>query len=263
MMQIRERPAAHIEEVIEQLDTIIQLTRSMPSRVGFFPALYNKVTIRVAEGIQRGEFEDNARMELLDVVFANRYIDAWERYYCHESRDNITNVWMDSFNMAGSTRLIIIQHLLLGMNAHINLDLGAAAATVAPGVDLLSLENDFMAINRLLADLVDVVQDELALLSPWMRRLDRLGGRMDEAIFNFSMRKARDSAWTFARYLAALPAPEREQAIARRDHEFTRFARLIIYPGRLVDMGRFLIRLRESTDLPHCIDTLSYRPEHS
>lgn len=259
MMQIRERPAEHIDEVIEQLDTIIQLTRSMPSRVGFFPALYNKVTLRVAEGIQRGEFEDNPRMEQLDVVFANRYIDAWERYYCHQQRDQITHVWMDSFNMGDSSRLIIMQHLLLGMNAHINLDLGVAAATIAPGVDLLGLENDFMMINRLLADLVDVVQDEIAALSPWMRWLDRLGGRMDEAIFNFSMRKARESAWTFARYLAALPPDEREKAILQRDHEFARFARLIIYPGRMVDAGRFLIRVRESTDVPHCIDTLSYR----
>lgn len=262
-MQIRERPAEHIEEVIDQLDTIIQLTRSMPSRVGFFPSLYNKVTIRVAEGIQRGEFDDNARMERLDVIFANRYIDAWERYYCHAQRDNITHVWMDSFNMGDSSRLIILQHLLLGMNAHINLDLGAAAATVAPGVDLLDLEGDFIAINRVLAELVDVVQDELAALSPWMRWLDKLGGRMDEAIFNFSMRKARESAWTFARYLAALPEEEREKAIQKRDHEFARFARLIIYPGRMVDMGRFIIRLRENTDLPHCIDTLSYRPERS
>jgi len=54
------------------------------------------------------------------------------------------------------------QHLLLGMNAHINLDLGVAAARVCPADQLPNLKNDFDRINLILSDLIGAVQEELA-----------------------------------------------------------------------------------------------------
>src|SRR3712207_8653052 len=56
---------------------------------------------------------------------------------------------------------LVVQHLILGMNAHINLDLGVAAATVAPTPEeLQSLKPDFMTINALLGRLFAVVELE-------------------------------------------------------------------------------------------------------
>jgi hypothetical protein len=65
--------ATTIDEVINQLEKIIKESIDTRSRIGFFAALYHKVTVRVKEGILKNEFEDGARMEQLDVVFANRY----------------------------------------------------------------------------------------------------------------------------------------------------------------------------------------------
>lgn len=56
-------------------------------------------------------------------------------------------------------RPLILQHLLLGINAHINLDLGIAAAQTSPGDDLPDLRNDFVEINRVLVRQVDGIRE--------------------------------------------------------------------------------------------------------
>ncbi|HTI94128.1 MAG TPA: DUF5995 family protein, partial [Puia sp.] len=66
--------ATTIDEVLSQLSGIIAESRQAGDRCGFFAALYYKVTAKVKEGIEKGQFEDGARMEKLDVLFANRYL---------------------------------------------------------------------------------------------------------------------------------------------------------------------------------------------
>lgn len=50
------------------------------SRLGYFAALYNRVTMAVRDGIHAGAFDDTERMARLDVVFANRSIAAYEQF---------------------------------------------------------------------------------------------------------------------------------------------------------------------------------------
>lgn len=45
-------------------------------RAGYFAVLYRKVTAKVKEGIAAGFFDDPGPMERLDVLFADRYLDA-------------------------------------------------------------------------------------------------------------------------------------------------------------------------------------------
>ena len=61
-------PARTIEEVLEHLDGTIDLAHRQKSRLGYFAALYRNVTIKVKEGILADSFEDEARMERLDVA---------------------------------------------------------------------------------------------------------------------------------------------------------------------------------------------------
>ena len=53
---------------------------------------------------------------------------------------------------------MILQHVLVGMNAHINYDLPLAVIAAANGDKIADLEQDFNAINDILADLLDPVQ---------------------------------------------------------------------------------------------------------
>jgi len=217
-------PVQSIADVIASLSEIIDDSVRRNSRLGFFPAMYRKVTARVDEGIRRGDFEDNRRMERLDVVFANRYIEAFQRY---RSGRQPTRSWAFTFEMAESPHPIVIQHLLLGMNAHINLDLGIAAAEVSRGQDLESLKNDFFEINAVLAGLLNEVQGDVNESSPLFNVLDRLGGQIDEALGNFSIRHARRAAWDKAQVLHNLPPDAWEQRIDQYDQEVARFARIL------------------------------------
>jgi hypothetical protein len=47
--------AKTIDEVIEALDAIIETAKKDNSAIGYFPALYRKVTKRVKEGIEKDE----------------------------------------------------------------------------------------------------------------------------------------------------------------------------------------------------------------
>jgi hypothetical protein len=248
-------PAQNIDEVITQLSEIIDRSRRESSRLGYFAALYREVTISVKQGVLNGRFEDGARLELLDVNFANRYLVAYE---LHRKGEVPTASWQVSFEAAAHWRPLILQHLLLGINAHINLDLGIAAVETSPGDKLASLKRDFDIINKLLADFVQPVQDKVGKVSPWIGFLDRIDSSADDAIINFSLDRARASAWNFAVRLNLLGGNERIEAVKQRDQEIAALGRLVYKPpGVFLNLGLLAIRLRESSDVARVIDMLS------
>jgi len=247
------RQATTIDEVIEQLDGLIAGARRESSRSGYFPALYRKVTVSVKEGIAAGRFEDGERMERLDVIFANRYLAAVAALQRGEPP---SRCWQLSFEASRRWWPIVLQHLLLGMNAHINLDLGVAAARTAPGAQLAGLENDFKAINVVLADLTDGVKQELSTVWPRLRRLDRLAGSADDRIINFSISEARDRAWSLAQRLAPLAPDEQVAEIAATDRKVALLGKLIWKPGPVARMTTGFIRLGGRGTVPEIIDRL-------
>ena len=70
----------NIDDVIIILENIIQESKINNNPLGYFAALYKKVTIKVKDGIADNYFDDGPRMEKLDVIFASRYIDAYYEY---------------------------------------------------------------------------------------------------------------------------------------------------------------------------------------
>ena len=83
-----------IEDVLVRMDQIVEECKQEQSRIGYFAILYRQVTRRVRDGILAGEFEDNPRMEILDVIFAKRFIDAYELW---KSGKNPTESWRLAF----------------------------------------------------------------------------------------------------------------------------------------------------------------------
>lgn len=207
----------------------------------------------MAEGIATGFFDDGDRMGRLDVAFAARYLSALELY---EHDGQATRSWEIAFAATAASRPIILQHLLLGINAHINLDLGIAAAESAPGTALPSLRRDFDRINEILALLVSGIKRDLGEASPWIGLLERVGGRRDDEIVRFSIEVARTEAWRFATELAPLARDDWGGPIGARDAAVARLARVILNPGWLT-AGLLTIRSRESSDVRRNIDVLN------
>ena len=249
-----------IDRVLVELDDIIEWSRSTSSCLGYFPALYRKVTAKVKDGIEQGLFEDGPRMERLDVVFANRYLSAIRGYRRNEP---VSDAWLKAFSAADAWSPIVLQHLLLGINAHINLDLGIAAAhtavSAAPAAGsagLAGFRNDFNRINEILASLVGSVENELTEIWPTLRVFSRFLGNTQTVAINFSMKKARDHAWSVAEELATLDIGRQDAAIARIDRGVATLADAIRNPGVLLGTVTRIVRLGERGAVPAKIDIL-------
>ncbi len=237
---------ATIGQVVERLREIVDAAREEQSPLGYFPALYRQVTVRVAEGIEHGEFDDGKWLERLDVVFANRYLEAYDRFRAGGAP---AGSWACAFRVAGEWWPIVLQHLLLGINAHINLDLGIATAqTVESPAELGRRRADFDRINHLLASLVGGVKQSLATIWTTLRLFSgRLGG-VDDAIINFSLGEARAGAWRSAQRFAALERERWPAEIARRDQRVVRVAGLVRHPGVVGTAVNHVVRLGERGD---------------
>lgn len=242
-----------IDGVLEALDDAVADARLQSNRLGYFPAVYRTVTERVKEGIAEGFFDDGARMERLDVIFANRYLDA---LWSFQRGERCTGAWRVACEAAGQWRPTILQHLLVGINAHINLDLGIAAATTAPGDELAGLRRDFDRINEILGSLLRQVLDDISEVSPWIRLLDTVGGRADDEIARFSIEVARIEAWRFAVDLAPIDADAWAAPTRAKDKRVASLARRLITPG-LLTMPMLMIRGRETEPVDRVIDVLS------
>ncbi len=240
-------PARNIDQVLERLDYIIETSLNDQDPHGAFAALYRRVTAAVKDGIAVGQFDDGPRMERLDVVFANRYLDAWE---ARKTGKPVTEAWASVFETAGQGRKLLLQHLLLGMNAHINLDLGVAAATVCPGAAITGLHDDFNRINDLLAQMVDTVQDNLRSVSPLLGIVDWLGKDKDERFAGFSLKTTRTLAWIAATSLAALESEtERNAKIDNLDQKVASIGKGIATPPGFFGWVIKLILFFENKDV--------------
>lgn len=242
-----------IDQVITTLDQIIQESIDNENCAGYFAALYRKVTIKVKEGIEQDFFDDGPRMEHLDVVFASRYIHAYEAY---KNGEVLTHSWQVAFDLTTHYWPIVLQHLLIGMNAHINLDLGIAASEISENKNINDLQGDFNKINKILSSLVHEVDQDLAEIWPTFRIIVKALGKVDDYLVDFSMKLARDGAWKFAKELSETPEPLKPETITARDQKVSKKASLVTNPGFLISAIFKMIRIGERGSVAKKIEDL-------
>lgn len=235
--------ATTINEVIVQLEQIVEESARRQNFICAFGYVYLRTTEEIKKAIVSGKFENPVLLERLDVVFANLFITAYKSFCSgHEP----FKAWKYAFDRC-EKKLVIIQHILLGMNAHINLDLAVAAAKVAPGPKIIALKNDFMTVNQILGNLTDPMQRGLQKASPLMGLLDIFGFKKDEKVINFSIRKARDFAWLNAMELALLDAQAQSTRIVEIDRRVVEISTLIADPpGQWINFLLWIISGFES-----------------
>jgi Family of unknown function (DUF5995) len=249
-------PINTIDDVIAALDAIIQHAWDDRSRLGYFAALYRRVTRAVRDGIAKGQFSDGPLMEKLDVVFASRYLDALAAY---QSGGKPSRCWKVAFDACTDDSRLILQHLLAGMNAHINLDLGVASAQVSPGDQLPHLQADFDQINVVLAAQVGAVEDEMATVSPLVKGVSYVGRDAESSVINFNIDFARKTAWFTAERLANEPAALHDITIDGLDLAVSLEGRALLYPpGKAAAVAA--LRAIEVQDVRAVIDILSKDP---
>jgi hypothetical protein len=243
-----------IDGIIQRLEVIVAQSRQAGDPLGIFASLYLDVTKSVRDGIHKNGFQDGLRLERLDVIFANRYLEAYDAY-----RQGLpcTKSWQTAFDAAKNFNLLVLQYLLMGMNAHINLDLGIAAAATVPADQLPQLEADFKGINRVLAEKIDAVQDKLSDVSPLLFLVDWFGKTGDEYFAEFSLIAARKNAWIIANRLSNMREEDKSLEINRLDNTVALLNKVISKPGFFLNGIIRLVKRFELKDVGKVIDLLN------
>ena len=245
-----------IDAVIIELDRVVDAARRRRDRLGWFAAMYAQTTRTVRARVAAGLFDDADRMNRFVASFAGRYLAPLE---AHLAGRPVPRSWRVAFDAAGRRRdTIALQHLLLGINAHVNLDLAVVAADICPGGDIERLHDDFMRVNAILGALLPRVRAAIGRFSPLLDVIDRVGGGDDDEVLGFSLRVARDEAWTQATVLAGVDdAADRERLVDSLDRRVAVLGKLVASPGGLLQRAVDLVAFTESDDVVAILDALT------
>ena len=232
----------------------MQDARRRGDRLGWFAAVYRQTTATVRDQVAAGRFDDAVRMGGFVERFAARYLGPLA---AAQAGRPVPRCWRTAFDAAPSADQVILQHLLLGINAHVNLDLAVAAAEICPGEHIGSLHDDFMRVNDVLGALLPRVRACIGRFSPLLDIIDRVGGADDDEVLNFSIRVARDEAWDQAVILAGVDDPARRaRLIDSLDRRVAVLSRVVAHPGGLLQLAVDLVAATESDDVVAIMDAL-------
>lgn len=224
------------------LQALVEVALSAHDAQGYFPAMYARVTRRVLDDAAAGRFADPERMQRFVAGFADRYLRA------HADPAAAPRCWRAHFDTAGDTSLLVVQHLLLGINAHVNHDLAPTVADlVDAGATLAAVRPDFDAVNDVLAEVYRDLVHDLDRVTRWTAWADAYGGGR---LFKFSLTRARSQAWQAAVRLSALDADARRSDLAAIDELVAVVAYLVTRPVAPVRLLARVLRRLENQDAP-------------
>jgi hypothetical protein len=193
-----ETPLQTVEDVVYALGCFEKWCVENSDLRGVFATAYLQITIAISSEIKGGSFNDNRWSSSYLISFANLYREAVLNYE-NSKWDQVPKSWKIVFDLAKNQEGFIIQHLMLGINAHINHDLALALNNVSIDPRREKKYQDHNHINQILEGATDnlkrTVSDKYA---PILKRLDRGLGTLDDDITAFSISKAREHAWAMA-----------------------------------------------------------------
>jgi len=243
-----------IEEVIQKLDGIIAWSTTNNSPLGYFACTYRSMTVAVLNGVKQNKFEDGERMIALDLAFANRYFEALDNF---QNNRKCTNAWFTAFEASKNKNLLIMQHILLGINAHINLDLGVSAASIMPYRKINPLKKDFNKINEVIAAINQNVQNALSKICYPIELVHEISNGEDNVMLDFAISKARQTSWASAFVLSNAVSFIRPSLINMIDNAATLVARNIILSTKTPPQLLKKLKACESSDVAKNIGILS------
>lgn len=238
------------DPTVERMRTLVaQWSGAIKSERGFprqpedhrviFLHCYLLMTVNMLAAIQRQEFHDPGWVDRLLHIFAGYYFTALDAF--DQDPAAASPVWQLAFEEARHPQALAMQHLLLGVNAHINYDLIMAL------VDILQPEwasltddqrllryHDHCQVNHVISRTVDAVEEDVIDPEmPVMRLVDKIVGRhIEDAAVSDLLGHWREIVWRHATRLLDTPeAAEREKIVKNLEKEVLEIGEVIQMRG--------------------------------
>jgi len=148
----------------------------------------------------------------------------------------------------------------LGINAHINLDLGIATAEIMKGKPLEDIKGDFEMINTVLFELMKEVQVAIGMVSPLLFLADVVSDELDAKVAAFSLKATRTHAWRVAQRFHNLEGDKHLTELNQLDQEVAQMADLINAQGWFRKFILYWVWRFESKDVNRVIGNLHGAP---
>jgi hypothetical protein len=138
---------------MEDIDS--ELRETTLEKVRAFNITYLIITKAVSSKFGSGYFNDDALMEKFDIAFAIYYFNALKQYV---ETNKTTPAWQILFEQAQKNNRSQIIYMALGVNAHVNNDLGLTLRDMIKSEDYLV---EYNKINPLIYSSIDTVINSL------------------------------------------------------------------------------------------------------
>ncbi|MGZ8427041.1 MAG: DUF5995 family protein [Candidatus Binatia bacterium] len=188
---------------LETVGDVIAVMRGLDGELAnddglkWFNLLYLKVTEAVDMQPKTVRWENGQWLELLDVNFAKLYFAAlcdWQR-----NRDRVARAWLPLLQSRARHGIKRVQFALAGLNAHINHDLPVALVQTGKASRIVLKRGtaefrDFERVNSILATVQEDAKRYIA--TGLVGVIDQSLGDLDDNAANWSVGKARETAWS-------------------------------------------------------------------
>lgn len=210
--------------VVDQMHEIITGWGETQDSRAIFLSCYAMMTQNMLIAIDNDEFHDCEWVNTLLHRFADYYFDALNAYDDH---NETTAVWQLTFDAAQRPRTHVLQHLLLGVNAHINYDLVFTIfdmlnehwVNLSPE-DIQRRYQDHCHVNEVIYRTIDAVQDDVVERhSSAMDIIDKVFLTLDEWLLYRLICGWREQVWQDATQLmqcTELEAPDVRRLVEYR-----------------------------------------------
>jgi hypothetical protein len=192
--------AETLDEVVARLQEL-DGTLLPSDGVRWFNRLYLDVTLAVRGYCRQGLTKAPPFLEQLDVLFGNRFFDAYD---AAASGGHVPACWAPLFDARHDPRIAPPQFALAGMNAHIGHDLAIGVVQICQALGVAPTDDcpqhlDYDAVNSILGK--TEAQTKQWLLTGAIKELDHVVAPVDDAAAIWSIERARDAAWIRAEVL--------------------------------------------------------------
>ncbi len=223
-----ETPWTTVDDVARGLTDLEAALLARRDRRAIFVSAYRQITLELQRRIDANEFRDPQWVARYLVAFANLYRQALRDYDAGELA-RVPSAWKLAFDTAATGQELVIQDLILGINAHINHDLPVALYQVGIDPERLSRWEDHTAVNLALVEATGEVQDRIAAVyASGLGVLDKALDGLDETLTGFSFVAARDNAWHMGVALVDIGDVQRNQLRETIDRHASVVGRLVL-----------------------------------